>query len=105
MADVDHLPTTLIDVIANTIILRQTAPYLPLRSLLALSAVSRTFRDVIISAPEAWRHLDLKEVKSAIIDSSPIDVGGVSWRAERSTSRVCYCISLCTLLPLPAPHH
>lgn len=83
MADLGQLPTTLIDLLVNSVILRQLAPYFQLRTLLALSATSRAIRDAVISQPEPWRHLDLSSVRSAIIDSSPIDVGGVSWRAER----------------------
>ena len=83
MADLDRLPVTIVDVLANSVILRETAPYIPIRSLLAFSATSKITRDIIFPQPEPWRHLDLSRVKSAIIDSSPIDIGGVSWRAER----------------------
>ncbi len=82
-ATLDQLPVTLIDLLANTVVLRQLAPYIPIRSLLDLSATSKYVRDIIVSQTEPWRHLDLTRVKSAIIDSSPIDVGGISWRAER----------------------
>ncbi|KAH0254863.1 hypothetical protein KCU84_g23369, partial [Aureobasidium melanogenum] len=38
----------------------------------------------ICESPETFRHLNLTLVKSAtLVDSSPIDKGGISWRAER----------------------
>ena len=83
MAEFGQLPPTLIDLLLNTVILRQLAPYIPLQSLLSLSRTSKDIRAIITSQPEPWRYLDLTRVKSAIIDSSPIDVGGVIWRAER----------------------
>ena len=80
----ESLPTTLIDVIANTLVLRQTAPYIPVSGLLALSATNKTLRNIILTQPDAWRHVDLTGTKAAIIQvSTPIDVGGISWRAER----------------------
>ncbi|KAK0288681.1 hypothetical protein LTR35_003079 [Friedmanniomyces endolithicus] len=77
----EELPTTLIDLLSNAIVLRQTAPYIPIASLLALSATCRTFRDIITTQKDVWRYLDLTE--TAQIDTSPIDVGGVTWRTER----------------------
>lgn len=82
MAELDKLPVTLIDVLANSVILRQLAPYIPIRSLLDLSGTSKAIRNIVLQ-PEPWRHLDLTGVKSAIIESAPIDIGGFSWRAER----------------------
>ncbi|KAK1066510.1 hypothetical protein LTR74_007059 [Friedmanniomyces endolithicus] len=77
----EELPTSLIDLLSNAIVLRQTAPYIPVASLLALSATCRTFQDIITTQKDVWRYLDL--TKTAPIDTSPIDVGGVTWRAER----------------------
>lgn len=79
----DALPIPLVDLLSVSTVLRQTAPYLSIGSLLSLSATNKTLRDLVYSSPEPWRHLDLTRTKSAIIDTSPIDVGGVSWRAER----------------------
>lgn len=73
----------LLDLLSINLVLRQTAPYLPISSLLALSRVNRAFQALIHTHPEAWRHLDLSRAKSATIDMSPIDAGGISWRAER----------------------
>lgn len=83
MADISELPIILIDVLANTVVLRQLAPYIPIQALLNLSATNKAIREVILSQPEPWRHLNLTGVKSAIIESSPIDIGGFAWRAER----------------------
>ena len=79
----DHIPTSLLDLLSNDLVLRQTAPYLPVAALLALSGTNKSYRDLLRLHSEAWRHIDLSCVQSAIVDSSPIDVGGVSWRAER----------------------
>lgn len=83
MAELDQLPVTLIDLLSNSIILRGTIPYLPIRELRRLTLTSKGLRELLYSNPDAWRHLNLTTVRRAIIDSSPIDVGGMSWRAER----------------------
>ncbi len=70
-------------ILTNSVILRQTAPYIPIKSLLALGGSCKALREVILTQSESWRYLDLSRIRSALIDSSPIDVGGVSWRAER----------------------
>lgn len=79
----ESLPPTLIDLLSNSLILRQTAPYVPSAGLLALASTSKSLRNITYNTPEAFRYLDLTTIRSAFIDSSPIDVGGVSWRAER----------------------
>lgn len=74
---VESQPVTLVDLLNNTLIWRQTAPYLPAASVLALSATARALRHTICDSPETFRHLNLSSVKSAIlVDSSPIDSGG-----------------------------
>src|SRR4051812_25413114 len=80
----DHLPTSLADLLSNTLILRQTAPYLPVSALRNLSRASKALHQIILQSPEAFRYLDLSPVKSAILPfDGPLDVGGVSFRAER----------------------
>ncbi|KAF1947653.1 hypothetical protein EJ02DRAFT_449127 [Clathrospora elynae] len=80
----DDLPTSLADLLSNTLILRQTAPYLPVSALRNLSRTSRTLHHVVLQSPEAFRYLDLSTVKSAIIPfDGPLDVGGTRFRAER----------------------
>lgn len=76
-------PPPLQNLLSTTLILRQTAPYLPTATLLALSATSKAFQTLITTQAEAWRYLDLSKAKSALIDTSPIDSGGISWRHER----------------------
>lgn len=78
------IPTTLTDLLANTLILRQTAPYLPAKSLCALAKTSKSLRHIIHQSPEAFRYLDLSPVKSAICAvDAPLDAGGIVWRHER----------------------
>jgi hypothetical protein len=77
------MSTSLHDLISIDLILRQTAPYLPISALLSLSATSKAYRTLISTNSEAWRYLNLSTAKSATIDTSPIDTGGISWRAER----------------------
>ncbi|XP_014556158.1 hypothetical protein COCVIDRAFT_100570 [Bipolaris victoriae FI3] len=77
------LPTSLADLLSNTLILRQTAPYLPVSALRNLSRTSKSLH-AIIHSPEAFRYLDLSTVKSAIVPfEGPLDVGGVNFRAKR----------------------
>ncbi|KAI5360844.1 hypothetical protein Slin15195_G087600 [Septoria linicola] len=83
MEELSKLPLTLIDLLSNTIVIRQTAPYIPVRELRRLAATCKAIRELIFHEPEAWRYLSLTAVKRAIIESTPIDVGGFSWRAER----------------------
>lgn len=80
----DHVPTSLVDLLTNTLILRQTAPYLPISSLCALAKTSRSLRYIIRQSPEAFRYLDLSPIKSAICPiNEPLDSGGNNWRRER----------------------
>ncbi|KIW08258.1 hypothetical protein, variant [Verruconis gallopava] len=77
------MPLTLLDLLSNSIIMRQTAPYIPVSSLYALSRASKSFRQVVACSPEATRYLDLSTIKVATFDISPIDSGGISWRSQR----------------------
>ncbi|KAJ8107297.1 hypothetical protein OPT61_g8963 [Boeremia exigua] len=80
----NHLPVSLVDLLSNTLVLHQTAPYLPVASLCALSSTSKALYDVIRQSPEAFRYLDLSPVKSAIVPfDGPLDGGGINWRAQR----------------------
>ncbi|RYP65056.1 hypothetical protein DL771_008477 [Monosporascus sp. 5C6A] len=74
--------TTLLDLLSNTVLLRQTLPYLPVSALLNLAAASRAFRDLVHGTPGAFRHLDLTRVRTAQFDSpdGPVDRGGEVWR-------------------------
>jgi len=77
------LPLTLSDLLANSLVLRQTTPYLPVASLFALAATSKTIHHILRHSPDVFRYLNLSTVKSAIAPYEPLDSGGVSWRAER----------------------
>ncbi|OCK85805.1 hypothetical protein K432DRAFT_377316 [Lepidopterella palustris CBS 459.81] len=77
------MPTTLLDLLSNTLVLRQTAPYLPVSAIYALAATSKSFHNIVHQSPEVFRYLDLSTVKSAVAHYIPLDSGGISWRAER----------------------
>jgi hypothetical protein len=76
-------PASLFGLLSIDLILRQIAPYLPIASLLKLAATDKSLQNLIYTNSEAWRYLDLSRARSATIDTSPIDAGGISWRAER----------------------
>jgi hypothetical protein len=76
-------PTTLPDLLSNSLVLRQTVPYLTTASIYALVATSKSIHHIIRNSPEAFRYLDLSTVKSAIVKNEPLDSGGISWRCER----------------------
>ncbi|KAF1348176.1 hypothetical protein BDV97DRAFT_356937 [Delphinella strobiligena] len=79
----DQFPNALVDLLNNTLVLRQTAPYVPIDSMFALSATCKSLRSLIYGSPETFRYLDLSCVKSAITDANPIDNGGNIWRSQR----------------------
>ncbi len=74
------LPISLLQLLSNTLVLDQTAPYLPASSLLALGATSKSFKALVHNTPNVFRHLDLSNVKSAQFDIANIDNGGEVWR-------------------------
>ena len=77
-------PSNLLDLLSNSLILRQTAPYLSVSSICALAATCKGFHDQVYDSPDMFRYLDLSTTKRAMIDDSgPIDSGGFNWRAER----------------------
>ncbi|KAK2594277.1 hypothetical protein QQS21_007983 [Conoideocrella luteorostrata] len=71
---------SLFDVLHNSLILRNIAPYLPIHSLLQLSATSKDIRSLVHNTPGVFRHLDLTQVKKAKFDVNAIDNGGEIWR-------------------------
>ncbi|KAB8437362.1 hypothetical protein FH972_025042 [Carpinus fangiana] len=80
----DGTSASLFDLLNTSLVLHQLAPYLSLPAKLALAATCKAYRDVLMDAPETFRYLDLSNVKRARLgDLPPIDLGGVSWRAER----------------------
>jgi hypothetical protein len=74
------LPTTLLELFSCTLILYQTTPYIPVRSLLSLGATSKDFRALIYKTRDVFRHLDLAHVKSTQSEIGSIDHGGEVWR-------------------------
>jgi hypothetical protein len=75
-----NLPITLLNLLSNTLVLYQTAPYLPASSLLALGATSKSFKSLIHDTPGIFRHLDLTQIKAAQFRIAAIDHGGEVWR-------------------------
>ena len=82
-AQMDELPPTLIDLLSNQIVLHTTSPYLPIRSLLSVSASCKALRAIVLSFPEAFQYVDVSDTKPVTVGEAPIDYGGISWRAER----------------------
>ncbi|KAG9229496.1 hypothetical protein BJ875DRAFT_194003 [Amylocarpus encephaloides] len=75
-----ELPSSLLQLLSTTLILHQTCPYLPVRSLLNLGATSKSFRNLIHATPLVFRHLDLTQFTSAQFNIAAIDQGGEVWR-------------------------
>lgn len=76
-------PTSLGDLLCNTVVLSRLAPYLSVTSVLALEATSKSYRHVLQDAPDTHRYLDLSGCKAAIIPDMSVDHGGINWRSER----------------------
>ena len=73
-------PTSLLQLLSNSLILYHTCPYLTASSLLALGATSKDFEALIHDTPNVFRRLDLTRVKSAQFEIAAIDHGGEVWR-------------------------
>jgi len=74
--------TTLADLLTNSIVLSQLAPYLSISSVLSLSATSKTLRTLLLHSPDAFRYIDLSRVKAASLAFEPVDRGGNRWRSQ-----------------------
>ena len=72
--------TTLFSLLSNPLLLRHTAPYVPIATLLNLAATSKGFRELLYGTPGAFRHLDLTPVRAAQFEIEGIDHGGETWR-------------------------
>ncbi|KAK7993197.1 Sec63 Brl domain-containing protein [Apiospora arundinis] len=70
----------LADFFSNTLVLRQTIPYLPISALLNLTSTSKQLRDLLHSDPAVFRHIDLTHVKAAQFEVAGVDHGGEVWR-------------------------
>ncbi|KAH8598899.1 hypothetical protein B0O99DRAFT_505576 [Bisporella sp. PMI_857] len=75
-------PSNLLRLLSNTLVLYHTAPYIPIPSLLALGATSKSFKSLIYNTPNVFRHLDLSGISSLQLTSQvgAIDHGGQVWR-------------------------
>lgn len=62
-------PTSLEDVLSNSLILDQMAPYLAAPSLMALSSTSRHLHTVVTQTPYVFRHLDLTRCQGSQLPS------------------------------------
>jgi len=71
---------SLLQLLSNTLVLSQTAPYLPLSSLFALGRTSKSFKALVYNTPYVFRHLDLHQVKAAQSSIGSVDHGGQVWR-------------------------
>ncbi|KAH8666049.1 hypothetical protein BGZ60DRAFT_377997 [Tricladium varicosporioides] len=74
------LPSSLLQLLSNTLILYQTTPYLPISALLSLGATSKSFQSLVHETHGVFRHLDLTHIKAAQFQLAPIDHGGEVWR-------------------------
>ncbi|KAK1754265.1 hypothetical protein QBC47DRAFT_40479 [Echria macrotheca] len=73
--------SALFHLLANSLVLSHTAPYLSCYDVLNLAATSRSFRALIYQrTPQVFRRLDLGSVKIAQFDVEGIDRGGETWR-------------------------
>lgn len=86
-ATASMLPAPLLDLLSNSLILHNTAPYLPVASLAALLQVNSRFRELLLHSPDTFRYMDLTRCKSVggglAMDTAPIDRGGNNWRSQR----------------------
>lgn len=73
----------LLDILSNTLVLQQIAPYLSLPAILSLSNASKSLQFALGSSRELYRYLDLSQVKTARLPFQPIDNGGNVWRSQR----------------------
>ena len=98
------IPCPLLQLLSNTLILYQTAPYLSASSLLALGGTSKSFQCLIKTTPSVFRHLDLTEVKSAQFQIAAIDRGGEVWRNVQLDENVTEDESVPRCIPRTHPY-
>jgi hypothetical protein len=76
--EVNHC--TLLELLANSLVLSQTAPYLSCYDVLNLATTARAFRFLVYHTPNVFRRLELGNVKTAQFDIDAVDRGGETWR-------------------------
>ena len=72
--------SALLQLLANSLVLSQTAPYLSCYDVLNLAATARAFRFLVYHTPNVFRRLELGNVKTAQFDTHAVDRGGETWR-------------------------
>ena len=79
------LPTTLLDLLSNVLVLDQVLTHLSFSSIFALSRANKSFREFILHTPRIFRYVDLSRCRGTYVPPTvtAIDSGGHSWRAER----------------------
>jgi hypothetical protein len=77
--EVSHL-LTLTEFLSNPLVLHLTIQHLPISSLLALGAASKSLQGIVHRTPNVFRFLDLSEIKAVQFEISQIDNGGEVWR-------------------------
>ena len=78
------LPVSLLQLLSNTLIMRQLSPYLSISALLNLAASTNAFRALIYDGPDCFRYTDLSTIRGAPAVSFPaVDTGGEVWRSQR----------------------
>ncbi|KAL1836322.1 hypothetical protein VTJ49DRAFT_5306 [Mycothermus thermophilus] len=65
----EHCP--LLKLLANSLVLSQTAPHLSCYDVLNLAATAQAFRFLVYNTPNVFRRLDLSHVKRAQLEDSP----------------------------------
>ena len=77
-AEVQH--SALLQLLANSLILCNTTPYLACADILNLAATSQAFRYLVYRTPQVFRRLELSTVKSAQLNHDAADPNGTPWR-------------------------
>ena len=72
--------SALLQLLANSLVLSQTAPYLSCYDVLNLAATARAFRFLVYHTPNVFRRLELGNVKTAQFDMDSLARGGEAWR-------------------------
>ncbi|KAK4148719.1 hypothetical protein C8A00DRAFT_19499 [Chaetomidium leptoderma] len=72
--------SALVQLLANSLVLSQTAPYLSCYDVLNLAAAARALRFLVYHTPDVFRRLELGTVKTAQFDVDAVDRGGETWR-------------------------
>lgn len=74
VATSQHTPlfsNPLADFLSNSLVFRQTTPYLPVPSLYALAATCKALHHIVYSSPECFRYLDLSPFSDRLASGDP----------------------------------